>query len=404
MEITQEKSKESLVIRLAGRLDTSWCDSVEQVLTEAVKAGEHRIRLDMGRVAYISSAGLRVILTSYKQLLAIKGSFGIVNPSSMVYSVLSLAGMDSLIESLAEPDAAPTTEQSKDGRSLVSPKAAYELFPLPGKGIRVEAVGNDSLLHGRFNEVKFEDTIRFDYETVAIGIGALGASPADCTPRFGEFLAAGGVSVFQPADGSARPDFMVSEAALVPEGHLLLGLLGRGDFSVLARFQTKDDARTVGLAEIATTALEIAGTPAAIVVAVTETAGLVGATLQKSPAFASANNFDFPQIRDWLSFTSERAFRDSTSLVVGIVARDGSSLQSHLRPLAPGIQGHFHAAGFPYRPIQKGLIDLKPTLASLFEGRAANGMLHLLQDSREFTGAGESEFLRGALWIAPVLP
>jgi len=402
MEITREKSGDSLIIRLAGRLDTSWCDTVEQALTQAVREGEHSIRLDMERVTYVSSAGLRVVLTVYKQLLGIKGSFGIVNPSPMVRSVLFMAGMEALIGN--QTDLAGDLEHAAQGRAVSSSRADYELFPLPGKGIRVEAIGSDSLLHGGFNETIGRDAIRFDDETVAVGIGALGASPADCAPRFGEFLAAGGVSVFQPADGSGRPDFVVSEGSLVPEGHLLLGLVGRGDFSMLARFQAKDDARTVGLGEIAATALEIAGAPAAILVAVTETAGLVGATLRRSPASASADNFNFPQIRDWLSFTSERAFRDSTSLVVGVVAHDGSSLQPLLRPLVSGIQGHFHAACFPYRPLQKGRIDLKPTLAALFDGRAAQAVFHLLHDSREFTGAGESEFLRGAVWIAPVLP
>jgi len=404
MEITREKSREFLTIRLAGRLDTSWCDSVEQALTQAVREGEHRIRLDMERVAYISSAGLRVVLTLYKQLHAIKGSFGIVNPSPLVRSVLSMVNMETLIESQAGPGQASAPEQPVAGRLVSSPKAGYELFPLSGKGVRAESIGTDSLLHGGVEGTTSPGVIRFDHETVAIGIGALGATAADCAPRFGEFLAAGGVSVFQPADGSARPDFMVSEGTLVPEGHLLLGLVAHGGFSMLARFQARDDARTVGLGELATTALEIAGTPAAVIVAITETAGLVGAALRQSPASASVDNFGFPQIRDWLSFTSERAFRDSTSLVVGVVARDGSFLQPLLRPLAQGLQGHFHAASFPYRPLQKGLVELRPTLDSLFEGRAAQGMLHLLHDSREFTGAGESEFPRGALWIAPVLP
>ncbi len=402
MEITREKSDKSMIIRLAGRLDAGWCGTVEQALTLAVKEGEHHIRLDLAQVDYISSAGLRVVLTVYKQLLAIKGSFGIVNPSPSARSVISMAGMEALIASIAEPTEA--AELPVRNRTLSSPHAGYELFPLAGEGVRIEALGSDALLHGGFTETNSRPAIRFDGQTMAIGIGALGATPDDCAPRFGEFLATGGIAVFQPADGSVRPDFMVSEGTLVPEGHLLLGLVGRGDFSVLTRFQTKGDARTVGLSEIAIAALEIADAPAAFVVAITETAGLVGATLQQSPAFASENNFAFPKIRDWLSYTSERAFRDSTSLVVGVVAREGSPLQALLRPLAPGLLGHFHAASFPYRPLQKGLIELKSSLAELFDGPTAQGVLHLLQDSREFTGAGESEFLRGALWIAPVLP
>ena len=136
----------------------------------------------------------------------------------------------------------------------------------------------------------------------------------------------------------------------------------------------------------------------------TETSGLVGATLQKSPAPAGTREarFGFPQIRDWLSFTSERAYRDSTSLIVGVVARPGTALDPLLRPLgSPLLLAHVHAAAFPYRPLRKGRIELAPAVADLFEGQALQGMLHLLADSREFNGAGDSEFFRGALWIAP---
>jgi hypothetical protein len=289
-----------------------------------------------------------------------------------------MVGLEALIESAAEPIRA--AEPTAKLRTFSSVRANYELLPLPGKGVEVKMLGKGSLLHGGFDGVESSQPQRFDGQTVAIGVGALGTTLADCAPRFGEFLAAGGVSVFQPADGSVRPDFSVSEGALVPEGHLLLGLVGRGDFSLLARFEHREDARAVGLGELAATALELAGTSAAVIVAVTETAGLVGATLRQSPAAAPADNF-----------------------IVGVVAREGSALQPLLRPLAPGLQGHFHAASFSYRPLQKGLIDLKPTLAALFEGKAAQAVLHLLHDSREFTGAGESEFLRGALWIAPIL-
>jgi len=91
----------------------------------------------------------------------------------------------------------------------------------------------------------------------------------------------------------------------------------------------------------------------------------------------------------------------------------GSALDPLLRPLAtagarapgvdaPPILAHVHAAAFPYRPLRKGRIELAPAVADLFEGQALQGMLHLLADSREFNGAGESEFFRGALWVAPV--
>jgi len=75
-----------------------------------------------------------------------------------------------------------------------------------------------------------------------------------------------------------------------------------------------------------------------------------------------------------------------------------------IRPLGPGtpIAGHFHAAAFSYRPLQKGEIELKKTVRSLFETQALQGLLHLLSDDRAIAGAGQSEFVRGACWLAPL--
>jgi hypothetical protein len=202
---------------------------------------------------------------------------------------------------------------------------------------------------------------------------------------------------------------MVSEGALVPEGHLVLGLLAQGSFGSLIRFEAKAEARSIGMSELAQMALELSGAEAVVIVAITETAGLVGATLRQSPAPVATSDderFGFPQIRDWLSFTSERAFRDSTSLLVGVVANPGSSIESLLRPLgrSAGLLGHIHAAAFPYRPLRKGRIELSASVSELFDGQSLQSVLHLLSDPRGINGAGESEFFRGAVWIAPITP
>ena len=64
--------------------------------------------------------------------------------------------------------------------------------------------------------------------------------------------------------------------------------------------------------------------------------------------------------------------------------------------------GHFHAAVFSHRTLPIGEIDLKGTVAALFEGQHFQGVLHLLADYREPAGLGESEFVRGACWAAPL--
>lgn len=396
MEITPQKTGDLLTVHLAGRLDASWSGSVQKALDAAIREGEHRIQLDMEKVDYLSSAGLGVLLTIYKELRSINGYFGISKASPFVQSALKLAGLSSLIGQAAKAAAAES-----ETRAMTSPRAAYEIYRLDGRGMTVTAQGDPAALQK--GAATDQPVLRFDVSTHALGVGALGSSYADCAPRFGEFLAVAGMAAFQPADGSTRPDFMLSKADFVPEGSLLLGLVARGDFSLLARFEAAKQARTVGLTELAKTALEIAQADAVFVVACAETSGLVGASLRQSPApAATGDRFGFPQIRDWIAFTGERTHRDSTTLVAGVVAREGHALAPLLRPLGTGLLGHFHATAFPYSPLPKGRLELAATAAALFEASTLQAVLHLLADPREFSGAGESEFLRGALWLAPL--
>jgi hypothetical protein len=138
---------------------------------------------------------------------------------------------------------------------------------------------------------------------------------------------------------------------------------------------------------------------------IAESAGLMGAALRRSPAGGSGPLFHHPQIREWLSFTPERAYARSLVLVAGVVAAaEHAALAPLLRPLGgpASLAGHFHAAAFSYRPLQKGPIELQPTVAAIFEAETLQGVLHLLNDDRPITGGGESEFVRGACWLGPI--
>lgn len=398
MEITLRKSDSTLVIRMAGRLDASWSSTVQEEFNAAVRQGEHHIALDLSAVDYISSAGLGVLLSLYKELHAIKGQFGICAASPFVASTLKLAGLASFLVPLEEKSSV-TSSQAREAQSA---RAIYEIFSLPSAGFQLSIVGDpDSISSG--GDVSAPRI--FGKNSFALGLGALGSEAGGCEDRLGEFLAVAGSAVFQPVDGANRPDFVVHTQDFLPEGRLLLGLVGEGDFSILARFETTAEYRTVGLAELAATALKISGASAVAITALVETAGLVGTAIRQSPAQRNEESrFEFPQIRDWLAFSNERIFPDATALLTGVVANEGTGFQPLLRPLGgnTGLVGHFHAATFPYRPIQKGQLELEPSVTALFANNPVQAVLHLLHDDREITGIGESEFLRGALWITPI--
>jgi hypothetical protein len=89
----------------------------------------------------------------------------------------------------------------------------------------------------------------------------------------------------------------------------------------------------------------------------------------------------------------------------GIASTDPwPALAPFLRPLdgGPGPVGHFHTALFPHRPIQRGFLELAATAHGMFQSQAISSVLHLLNDRRPITGAGETTFVRGACWIAAI--
>jgi anti-anti-sigma factor len=409
MEITTTRAADqTVVIRLVGRLDANWCQTVQDAITAAIRAGDHRLRLDLAAVAYISSAGLRVLLGSYKQLRAIKGSFALGPVSPEARAVLDLAGLGMLLA--PETPAAPPTDATASTPASApaahtSPRAAYEIHQLSAAAtpLALAALGDPAGPALPVSIFPLQKPVSFGPDVFALGLGALGPDPKEAAARLGEFLSIAGAAVFQPTDGSPRPDFALCQGGFVPQGHLPVGLRGEGRFSRLARFAVTGDAPAVPLSELAATALELSGADAVAVVLYAETAGLVGATLRRPLDAAPPDRFAFPQIRDWLSFTTERAHRDGTALVVGVVAKPGHKLAPWLRPLSKesDLRAHFHAAAFPYRPIRKGRLELPATIAELFENSTPQALLHLLADQRDITGVGESEFHRGALWFTP---
>jgi len=404
VEISKQETAEGLEVAVTGRLDAYWADHLSKALEEMVRDGAHHIRLNMADVPYMSSVGIRVLLKFYKELQLLNGSFVVSNPSEAVKTVLELAGLEAL---LATATAAAPAAAAVASRVVERESAGFEVFEAthPG-GLRCRVVGEPELLLGCRFTVRHGRTIRFPEAAFGLGLGGFGAGFEDCRARFGEFVAVAGAAAYLPTDGTNVPDYVISSKALVPELHVLYALVCEGRLGHLARFEAKP-GRTVTLVEVTEACLAIAGADAVGLVLVTESAGLTGAALRRSPAVAAVEGapFAYPQIREWLSFTPERAYPRSLAVVVGVAVRsDQPALRPLLRPLGNTAwpTGHFHAAAFSYRPLPKAQIELTPTVTTLFTVETLQGVLHLLNDDRATVGAGQSEFVRGACWVAPI--
>jgi anti-anti-sigma factor len=393
-----------------GRLDESWADHLASALDDVVRRGTHHVRLNMEAVTYLSSSGIRVLIACYKDLKQINGSFAVTAPSKQVRKILDMTGLSTLLLTDV-PEAAPAAAPAEHQRTIHTENGIFEVLDAHEANALVCRVIGDHQSSQRGNwEASDMSQVHFPAGAFGLGIGAFGSDYLECRDRFGEFIAAGGAAAYLPTDGASTPDYLVATGSLVPEVAMLYGICCEGSLSQHLRFSPGEQARDVGLSEIVSTCLKTVDADTAGIVIVAESTGLVGAALRRSPATEPNNTaprFDHPNIRKWVTFTAEPAHAGSLCLVVGVASETATEgpLQPLLRPVSragTGISGHFHGAAFPYRAIQKGRLELDATVGVLFENQGPKGLLHLLWDAREATGAGESRFVRGACWVGSI--
>ena len=403
MDVTRSLDAGVLHLKVDGRIDGYWADHLDAALSEAIGEGHHRIAVDCSAVGFLSSAGIGVLVKHHKQLARIKGGLHVVRPSPAVATVLRITRLaDVLIAETVTGDVGTRTAPVMNPLEVNG--LALDVYELDRRAaLTLRALGSAApLATGGFTEQQ-SVALGGQMPAFAIGVGAFGDSFADCRARFGELISVACATAYQPADGTNVADYLVSHGPLGSDIRLLYGLSCDGAFSHLVRFEPLQQGESVSPSKLASACLDVAGADALGIVIVAETVGLVGAALRQSPAtpLERGDFFTHPAVRTRLSFTAERAFTQSVSLSAGIVARRSASVDGgQMRPLGVDGQGHLHAAAFKFRPIQKGFIELSHTIGRLFEPDQLLGVMHLLSDDRGSAGAGESEFVRGACWIA----
>ncbi len=411
MEIDRQTAAGVATLVVRGRLDAAWSAPLGETLQQTVRDGFHDVRLHLAGVSFLSSGGIRVLLTHWKELRRVQGRFLIVACSPDVERTLRLAGLAALLDAPAPAEPAPPAE------TQTAPPAAWHG---PGFTGDIESLAPNARLRGRFLGLPpagsrlnlpalataAMEHISLPAGTLALGFGAFGSSASDCRPQLGELLAVGGAAASLPADEANQPDFVVTEGSLAPEVMFAQGFFAEGSFASLARFEVAENATSVALSDLLAAILQASGSQRVAFTAIVESASLIGAHLRRSPSAPdAAKAFDFPAVRDWLTFTAEPSFQNTVALLTGVVTdATGGPLATFTRPLgAAGIpRSHVHAAIFPYRPVRHGHLELVETVSSLFEAERVLGVLHLLSDHRPAIGAGESRFYRGAIWFGPL--
>ena len=95
--ITQESTSSGIKFTVRGRIDSTNAVELGHKLDNAIKGGQISIVVNMLRVEYMSSTGIRVILKAYKDAKAAGGKLGIEEPSENVRNVLGLVALNEML-------------------------------------------------------------------------------------------------------------------------------------------------------------------------------------------------------------------------------------------------------------------------------------------------------------------
>ncbi len=95
MTITKTAEGNSLTVALEGRLDTVTSPELEKELVGALE-GVEALTFDFEQLKYISSAGLRVLLSAQK-IMNEKGSMKVVHVSENIMEIFEATGFSEIL-------------------------------------------------------------------------------------------------------------------------------------------------------------------------------------------------------------------------------------------------------------------------------------------------------------------
>ncbi len=95
MNISKTKNGEELTIAIEGRLDTTTAPELDDVVKGEIE-GITKLVFDFAKLDYISSAGLRVLLSSQK-IMNKQGSMVVKNVSEEVNEIFEVTGFQDIL-------------------------------------------------------------------------------------------------------------------------------------------------------------------------------------------------------------------------------------------------------------------------------------------------------------------
>ena len=410
MNLSFKESDDILIIRLSGRLDATCAEEVREKFNMQLNLGHNRLVLDMEEVDYLSSAGIRVLLTLWKRIDKLKGKVKLACVQSYPLSVLKISGFLTIfsmyktireaIESFTKTNG-PKEEISQVVETFQTPEAVFKFIKHNDKSSRIRVTGNNlDFLYARCSRdsIVSESISNIKY---SLGIGAMGEKEDDYFNRLGELMFVGGTVVWVPTDGHNIPDFLIPMGEVEEvKVHTTFNIVLDGTFNEIVRFEASDLKKGISLKTLyhelfklsRSRIPEFRGLLGLVMRADVE--AIFGVGIKQAPIIENTpkNRESITHranIKDWLNFQIEPEYENTSALVVGIGLDlnsnfDSSQLQTifYIDPKASRSQLlHNHAAIFEFLPESISNYKLEDEINTVISSSEFIGMEHLLDRS-----------------------
>lgn len=102
MELIVEKQNQTAIVAAGGRLDAGGAPELETRCKALILEGSIRLLLDLAKVEYVSSAGLRSLLVLAKAVKSAGGALALCGLVPAVRDVMTISGFDNILPLAAD--------------------------------------------------------------------------------------------------------------------------------------------------------------------------------------------------------------------------------------------------------------------------------------------------------------
>jgi len=195
-----------------GRIDGLTSNELDSFLLRQIDLGERIIILQMDKINYISSAGLRIFISIQQKLKTVGGELILFGLSDSIKDVFKLSGFNRIIKIYDDLIDIPITKPTKEQLLLVDSQTTLSKYSLLSKNrdlCKVELIGSsDKVLSSDYGKDDLV-IINANHLGSSIGFASNGDNWNQVKNYFGEAFSINNNLFFYPANGRSAVDFML---------------------------------------------------------------------------------------------------------------------------------------------------------------------------------------------------